>query len=390
MARRLLINWVYYNPIGHAIEAYRYAQAFRNADPALEIAVALNSTTAIELGACLPGIDAVFPIDLSDFAPGARHHPSLARLPRDWDFVFTDPRHDHPMGRDDLDRCEQALREHLRAGLRNSGWSFPESFPESHLTPLHLQLPPAARMFADRFVSPAARTRISLLLGSGTEPSRTPPTSFWRGLLHALFAEFEDLEVVLIGSLDRRRSATQGISRAEVDSLLAEFPRLRDGFDRGLLNQLALAERCDLHISPHTGMSFAIQCVGTPWLVLSGADVAEYIVNGVPFLCVYPACPRYPCGPWFAPEKNPTYPECLALREDSAPFPCLSHQLAPRMPEIIAAARTLVERRISYHECVHRHYQAMLPRLGKRDGEPFMEGWPTVMAEEFVFTRSDR
>jgi hypothetical protein len=33
-------------------------------------------------------------------------------------------------------------------------------------------------------------------------------------------------------------------------------------------------------------MAFAIQCVGVPWLVISGAWTAEYIVNDVPFLCL--------------------------------------------------------------------------------------------------------
>ncbi len=35
MRQRLLISWVYYQPVGHAIEAYRAALAFRNANPDL-------------------------------------------------------------------------------------------------------------------------------------------------------------------------------------------------------------------------------------------------------------------------------------------------------------------------------------------------------------------
>jgi hypothetical protein len=29
----------------------------------------------------------------------------------------------------------------------------------------------------------------------------------------------------------------------------------------------------------------------------------------------------------------------------------------------------------------------MIPRVGKQEGEPFMEGWPGVMEEDFIFRR---
>jgi hypothetical protein len=57
MGQRLLINWVYYHPIGHAIEAYRVAQAFRTSNPGLEIAVALNARTAVDLAPCVPAVN---------------------------------------------------------------------------------------------------------------------------------------------------------------------------------------------------------------------------------------------------------------------------------------------------------------------------------------------
>jgi hypothetical protein len=133
-------------------------------------------------------------------------------------------------------------------------------------------------------------------------------------------------------------------------------------------------------------MSYAIQCVGVPWLVISGGDVAENIVNGVPFVSVYPDCKYYPCGPWFAPQKNPMLPECVDRRKDGQPFVCLSEErLARKLPQIMAAARRLVNRDLRYVDCVRQHYQAMLPRLGKHDGEPFMDGWPHVLAKEYVF-----
>src|SRR5581483_8515069 len=172
--------------------------------------------------------------------------------------------------------------------------SVPEGFPGTQRAPLVLRLPESARQAAGTFVRPGAATRICLVFGSGTEASRTPPMSFWRALIRRLLAEFADLEIILLGALEAGRSITQGVTRAALDALLAEFPQVKDGFDRGLVNQLAIAERCQLLISPHTGLGFATQCVGLPWLVLSGGWASETWLNGVPHVSIYPDCPRYP------------------------------------------------------------------------------------------------
>jgi len=104
--KRLLINWVYYQPVGHAIEAYRYGQAFRNGSPDLEIAIALNARSAVELGRCLPAIDTVYPVNLEEFEQPFEGSASLDAIPQHWDYVFIDPRHDAPMGLDALDAFE--------------------------------------------------------------------------------------------------------------------------------------------------------------------------------------------------------------------------------------------------------------------------------------------
>ncbi len=67
--KRLLINWVYYPAIGHAIEAFRVAQAFRNRYPDYEIAVALNNQTATFLRDCVPCVDQVYGVDAGFFLP---------------------------------------------------------------------------------------------------------------------------------------------------------------------------------------------------------------------------------------------------------------------------------------------------------------------------------
>jgi hypothetical protein len=385
--KRLLINWVYYQPVGHAIEAFRYGQAFRNRNPDLEIAIVLNARSAVELGQCLPAIDAVYAVDLDEFEQPASRNVSLERIPQAWDYVFTDPRHQQPMGWGALDQFEREFRAYIHAGAVNDGWSWGE-LPPATLSPLVLRLPKDAAHVAEQFLGPEQKTRISLLMGSGTDACRTPPISFWCKLIQQLVAAFANVEIVLLGALDQRRSVTKGLIQDDIDRIMQEFPQVRNAFDLGLLNQLALAERCSLHISPHTGMSFAIQCVGVPWLVLSGGEVAEYIVNGVPFVSIYPDCDYYPCGRWFAPQKNPMLPECLARQANDQPWLCMTGaRLEQKLPAILAAARALLNNELSYQACVRKHYAEMIPRLGKKQGEPFMEGWPSVLEEDFIFRR---
>src|SRR5512144_2916891 len=117
--KRLLINWVYYQPIGHAIEAYRHGQAFRNSNPDLEIAIALNARSAVELGQCLPAIDTVYPVHLEELEQPSGGSRSLNVIPKHWDFLVTDPRHDYPMGLDTLDAFERAFRTHIEADHTN-------------------------------------------------------------------------------------------------------------------------------------------------------------------------------------------------------------------------------------------------------------------------------
>ena len=147
---------------------------------------------------------------------------------------------------------------------------------------MRLQLPDAAREFAAARLPSGRSPVISIVPGSAAEASRTPAPEFWRQLIGALRERYPDVIVVLIGSLRGEGRGTLGLNREKIDALLAAHDSIIDAVDLPLLQQLALAERCDVHVSPHTGMSFAIQCVGTPWLALSGAREVEYVFNGVP------------------------------------------------------------------------------------------------------------
>jgi hypothetical protein len=65
----ILLNHVYYSPVGHVVEAIRYARGLRDANPGSEVHVALSDGAPWELCAGAPWITAVYRIPVAD--PGS-------------------------------------------------------------------------------------------------------------------------------------------------------------------------------------------------------------------------------------------------------------------------------------------------------------------------------
>jgi len=84
MAERLLVNFFYAHPVGHAIEALHYANGHHAADPGLEVAVALNAATPVELAGYVPSVSAAYAIRHPFLEPCPDSAPALAAVPRDW------------------------------------------------------------------------------------------------------------------------------------------------------------------------------------------------------------------------------------------------------------------------------------------------------------------
>jgi hypothetical protein len=367
----LLVNWLYYQSVGHTVEALRIAVAFRAANPRLHIAVLLNARTGTELVACVPEVDTLYTLDIgtpeSPVPP-----PSLDQIPRDWDYVFTDGRAERPSAWPSLDACHARLRDWLRPGAVN-GRGLPARIDDLPHVAARFQLPEAAREYGQRFWAGAGEPRLTLLPGSGS--GSAPSLAFWTALLERTFDAYPDAEVAILGSSDRRRSWTLGFTPVEVGQLRRRFPGVRDAFDVGLLNQLAIAEQAAVHISPHSGMSFAVQCVGTPWLVISGGLWPEYLLNGVPHLSVYPVCDRYPCF-------DRTLDECQERRTSGRRVICRDDEaLTEKLPEVLDGLRVLLRGKLSAAEAAARHY-AELRRRRAECADPLRESlwdWPAFV-----------
>lgn len=396
--KTLLIEWVFYSATGHAIEAFKVAMAIRRCNPDMEIWVLLSAQCpGVQLAECLPEIDKVVPIDIY------RPRESVQKLPHEWDYILLSNRSLHPIAIGGIAVFREELSSWVSAriakGICNDLGALVEDnnqLPRYHSSSLRLHLPQHAKSFARSFVDETAAVRISVLLGSASE-GRTPPLALWFKLFQRLFDEFCDIEIVLLGSLDRSTSSTLGVTQMDVEQLTREFPRVRNAFDLGLVNQIAIAELCDCHLSPHTGMGIVIQCVGVPWLILSGGLWHVTIFNGVPFWAVYPECEQFPCRGVLANGEShggrSMRPECRESEERCEPFLCMNEaSLGARLSEVVMGVRHLVEGKLPYGECMKRHYDELLcryePTSSEAAGKLLMD-WPTVMTEDYPFSERD-
>ena len=370
--RTLLVNWVFQKPVGHVIEALRIAQHFLAADPSLAISLLLNDQAPLELASCVPKISAVYGVNVER----AGHSGGFpVELPREWDYVFTDPRANKPRNWHSLNRFHDEFRKWIRAHATNYGPNRTE-MPARRIVPLRLSLPAEVEIRASSLLSTKAWPRLSVLLGAGSH-LRAPSMGFWATLFHRLFECYPNLEIVLLGSFESKRTSTKGVSQADVAALCNRFPGIHNAFDAGILLQLALAKRCQAHVSPHTGMSFAVQAVGVPWLALSGQEWHEFLLNGVPLISVFPECPLYPC-------HREIYPECTARRERGFPTACMEEEaLVDKLPEILQGIEQLVYKNIPYQLAAKRHVAKLRNRLGEEHW--MLVDWPEVIGKDFLY-----
>jgi len=123
-----------------------------------------------------------------------------------------------------------------------------------------------------------------------------------------------------------------------------------DCFDEDLAYQVAIVDRCDLFLSPHTGFAFTALAVGTPWLTISGGRWFGYLFNHVPFRSVIPD----PCFSQFDPV------DIAQDGEDGARTPSMSRaRILDDPAAIVASARELLEGRVTYEQTL-RDYSALL------------------------------
>ena len=352
-SKTILLNWVYYHPVGHAVEAFKTAKGLWNANENVQIHLLLNSRTPVELAGACDWIDRAYAIDLEECVRDGENAACLRDVPTEWDFVVNDHRatcspfqlsaplrtfHDLAARRFQARLWKGGHHELSQAGA-------PAYQPNSTI---RMRVPESAGAFV-RTLKPAAVKIGVLLAGSSPEPIY-PSLDWWRLAFSALQDELPDAHFFITGkSKADDRSNTMAFYGPAIADLTRASERIFNCYDIGIWNQLALLEWCDLLIAPHTGFAFLAPSVGTPWLAISGVRWPECYFNEVPFYCVLPECPQYPC--WM--EMRDVCRRRLAAREN---VPCMGEELAGRVGDLIYGTRLLLSDDFSFDraEALHK------------------------------------
>ena len=360
--RTLLVDHWYSHAVGHVIEALRRCQGYHACDPELRIALVLNRASPTELAACAPFVSEVYGVPYTSFGvPVGSPRRALQRVPRDWDFVVH-----HPGATDPADQRFEGLRRYYEAAGKHfrgrrtvgvAGRPPPAYAPHQQL---RLELPEGERAEARRALG-GRRTIAVMPAGSGAR-HLYPSTSSWLSILDELERRFPDTAFALIGRLDQTGGRTSsGITRDEVDRLLASREHTIDAFDRPILEQLAVVEASILFVSPHTGFGFAAVAVDTPWLTLSGGDWPETFFNGVPFYSVLPRSLEVPA---FVHSRKLPMIDADSDGEGPRTSTMGARRISDDLEELGDAAETLVAGRLSYEEALAGYFPRLLDAYG--------------------------
>jgi hypothetical protein len=368
---KLLLNYLVGAFAGHLVEVMRHSRGLAEANPGLEIHVALSAGGRPEALADVPWIAKVYPIDLGDL-DGPQAGPwALDHLPKEWDYIID--RLDWDLNYadrapDQLDFEARALRRYYRLasevlsarhgrGQLDPDMRLPDGLsyqPGIHVT---LPVPADARAFAERYAH--AGPKICVLAAGSSFPAWYPDVSSWVKILPAVQQAVPTARFYLTGvrRSEHGSSRTRSYNDQDIETILACGPDIVDCYDIGFWNQVALLESCDMLISPRTGFAALALCVGTPWLTIAGGDWAEYVFNGVPFYIVLPDDPQYPYQAGVYPQRTDI--KIPHMRPE---------QLDLKIPEIVEGARLLLDPEFTYDVAVDRYRENIDKATVRRSG----------------------
>jgi hypothetical protein len=357
-SERMLVNFFYAQPVGHAVEALHYCHGHAAAVPGREVSVALNAATATELAGLCPFVTAAYLVDHPFLEPCVDSARTVADLPRDWDWVVDDTRRYQQLQYDLFPGMRDyytATDTHLRAARGRSvvGAARAGYLPHQQL---RFELPSSARTAAaERLATDrAVEARIALMPAGSSDPSLYPSPGSWQLILDALTDAFPAVQIALVGRTERDERTRTALGPDDLRLFLSHRSAPVDCFDIPLIEQLAVVEACDVFLAPHTGFGLAALAVATPWLSLSGGRWFEYYFNHVPFRSVLPDVDRYPSFSQFDPaatiidgEEGPRTPSMTRAR------------IGEDLDRLVSAAQELVTGALPYERALSEYFQAL-------------------------------
>lgn len=369
MTKSLLVNWVYYRPVGHALEGLKVARDYYEADKDLKISVLLNSEMPYEIGSLCPWIEKVYIADVKELAEYGLRAKCLEEIPSQWDYVVSDDRLMHSLDSysEELKSANQTIIKYLQASKWKGNRYFPrhENMPPIRFdTEMRFDVPYDTKEYIAKYKHNGLKICI---LPAGSNADRIyPEVRWWVKLMESVTNSFPDVRFYLTGAKNKNgnRSESYTLSDIDISLILSENENVVNCFDIGIIKQIALLEYCDFLISPHSGFAFLASCVNTPWLSLSGARWPEYFYNHIKFYNVLPECKKYPC---YTGMKD----DCLKEMENGNPVICMStFELDKKIPQIIEGIKKLSDDNFTYNDSIEFYRKNVL-----RSGYPLENFW---------------
>ena len=357
---RLLVNFVFAPPVGHAIEALHYAFGYHRADPDLHIDVALHAATPHELARLCPYIDNVYPIDVDLFGAQYDAPAAVQALPKQWDWIVDDDRGHVDALRGffpGLARYYDACAAYFDVA---NPIGFAGSAPPAYAggTGFRLHLPEGNLQSARDRLGEDGAPRIAVLPGGSAPRAYYPSTRSWAMILQALQRRYPQATFCMIGKLAQDARTSTSFGRAEFDAVRASVDRAVEAIDIPLVDQLSTVAECDVLVSPHSGFGMAALAVGTPWLTISGNKWPEFYFPGTPFYSVLPDLARFPCYTGIEPEPE-------MVEDDGPRSPSMSYErLRSDLDEIVAGAERLIEGEWDLEAALRDHADRLVRMYG--------------------------
>ncbi len=345
MKKKLLLNWVYHPPVGHAVEALKLAKSYSLANKNLEVYLLLNADTPIELADACPWIKKTYSISTNEVLNDDEKAKCLKKIPKKWDYINNDNRAGRLVKGNDrveLVKTQEVIQKIFVA--KSSG-----ILPVVHNPKIMLPVPTKAKTFAKKFKHRGPT--IAIMLGGAKGLRQSPSIEMWLKICLALEQAIPNLKIYFTGitKSDHHRTFTKDFTLDDVNYLIKNLKNAESAYNIGLWNQIALIKKCDIFLSPHTGFAFLAFVVDTPWLEIATCRWPLYFLNDVPFYSVLPKCNSYP-------SLDNRTKECDRLLREGKRVSCVEDNLIEKkIPEIVKGVKLLFDKTFTYDKAIKLH-----------------------------------
>ncbi len=357
MKKKLLLNWVYYPPVGHAVEALKLAKGYSLANKNLDVYLLLNANTPTELADACPWIKKTYSISTDEVFKDGEKAKCLQRIPKNWDYISTDNRAGRLVkvsDRPELVKTQEVLHKIFVAKIakgyvKQNGDNEGSILPAVSNQKITLPIPTKAKTFTKKFKHRGPT--VVIMLGGAKGLRQSPSVEMWLKICLALEKAIPNLKIYFTGitKSDHHRTFTKDFTLNDIDYLVKHLKNAESAYNIGLWNQIALIEKCDIFLSPHTGFAFLAFLVDTPWLEIATCRWPLYFLNDVPFYSVLPKCNSYP-------SLDNRTKECDRLLREGKRVACVADDLIEKkIPEIVKGAKLLLDKSFTYNKAIKLH-----------------------------------